>query len=570
MKCRRLGLGVVGLVLMAAHSVAAATGVGDPARVKLLERVRALTMERQARDSEQSLHRYMRYAWSHVDPAKFVDNWHLGNTCEVLQACEMGQIQKAAFTMPPGHAKSMTIGVMLPSWLWGPRNTPARSFLNTSYAIDNPIRDAGRARRLMQDDWYQKLWGDRFGFTSDQNVKSFYQNDRGGFRLSGSFKRGTTGKRADWLIVDDPTDLADAVNVKALESSIHTYDTVLSSRLNDPQTGVRLLVMQRVNQGDLVGHVLKEQGWYIVSFSTAFEPDKRCRVFLEGRLLVEDPRTKAGELLWPTRYSAEYLYGTDPKTGQVCDPKAPARGSLKHRLGTFAWQSQQQQDPIGAEGNLVKRGWFRFYTTPDQPVFNGDGSPVPTIHVDDLTEQMLSLDCSFKDLDTSDPVSLGVWGKRGPDAVLVHRVNDRLDTPATIKLVETVTARYPKALTKVIEEAANGYAVIQTLKTKIPGLIAVPPARLGNLDTRLAGCSPMIEAGNCWLPHPEIAPWIEDFLAEVCGYPKWGHDDDVSMLTLALLRYTVHTSNVFELWKQQAAEAAAKAAAANGEPEATA
>jgi predicted phage terminase large subunit-like protein len=507
--------------------------------------------EQDTRACERTLYHYFKTAWPYADPAPLLDNWHLQACCDHIQAWADGAFVRLAINIPPGHAKSMIAAVMAPSWEWGPRQRPKTRMLFTSYSVENPIRDAVRARRLMDDPWYQARWGDRFMMASDQNVKSYYSNQVGGFRMSAGFK-GTTGKRGDWLVVDDPTDISDSANIKALERAVYIYDKVLSSRLNNPQTGRRLIIMQRLNEQDLTGHALREAGWVHLALPSAFEPDRRCRVFLQGRLFFEDPRQQPGELLWPTVFDPKVLYGFDEDTGRIGTADVPVRGSLKAKLGSFGWQGQHQQRPIPAEGAFVQRKWFQFYTTKDRPLTTSEG-PVP-VRPDALTDWLQSWDLTFKDLSTSDYVSGGVFGRHGANIYLIHRVKDRLDFPATLKAIETVSAAYPMTARKLIEDAANGPAVISTLKGKISGLIGVPPARLGNLDSRLAATSPSIESGNVWLPHPEIAPWIEDFLAEVCGYPKWGHDDDVSMLTLALLHYQSSTSNVLEMWKAQAAK----------------
>ncbi len=154
-----------------------------------------------------------------------------------------------------------------------------------------------------------------------------------------------------------------------------------------------------------------------------------------------------------------------------------------------------------------------------------------------VDEQLQSWDCSFKDLDTSDYVVGQAWGRSGPIYLLGHQIRARMDCPATIKAIRELSQKWPGTLAKLIEDKANGSAVIQMLQHEIPGILPVNPE--GGKVARAMAVSPLIEAGNVYLPHPLYAPWVNDFIEECAAFPNGAHDDQVDAMTQALLRWNM-------------------------------
>src|SRR5712692_1447801 len=152
-----------------------------------------------------------------------------------------------------------------------------------------------------------------------------------------------------------------------------------------------------------------------------------------------------------------------------------------------------------------------------------------------VDEQIQSWDCSFKDLDTSDYVVGQVWARQGAIFLLGDQVRARMDCPATVKAVRELTQKWPATIAKLIEDKANGSAVIQMLQHEIPGLLPVNPS--GGKVARAQAISPLVEAGNVYLPHPDYAPWVNDFIEESAQFPNGAHDDQVDAMTQALLRW---------------------------------
>lgn len=146
--------------------------------------------------------------------------------------------------------------------------------------------------------------------------------------------------------------------------------------------------------------------------------------------------------------------------------------------------------------------------------------------------QAQSWDCTFKDTETSDYVSGQVWGKKRADFYLLDRHHERMGIVETMKAIKVMCNKWPKARGIYIEDKANGTAVIEMLKKKISGIVPVTPD--GGKEVRANAVAPLWEAGNIYLPHPLICPWVNDFIDELVAFPNAEHDDDVDSMTQLL------------------------------------
>ena len=211
-------------------------------------------------------------------------------------------------------------------------------------------------------------------------------------------------------------------------------------------------------------------------------------------------------------------------------------------MGSYAAAGQLQQRPSPAEGGLIKRHWWRFWQPPGAnfppiPLRLPDGTErlIVAVEVGTVDEQAQSWDLAFKDLETSDYGVGQVWGRVGAAFLLLDQVRGRMDFPTTVKAVRDLSARWPNCIGKLIEDKANGSAVIQMLQHEIPGVIPVNPE--GGKVARASAVSPLIEAGNIYLPHPQMFPWVCDFIEECAAFPNGAHDDQVDAMTQILLRW---------------------------------
>ena len=469
----------------------------------------------------RSLGRFVRQAWTVVEPSTpFVPGWHIDAIVEHLEAISYGQIRNLLINVPPRHMKSLLVAVFWPAWEW--IRWPERRWLFSSYGAQLSIRDSVKCRRLIESPWYQRLWGNIYALTGDQNAKSRFDNDRSGYRLSTSVGGAVTGEGGDRIVCDDPNNVNEVESDSVRKTTNDWFDIVMSTRVNDPKTAGKVVVMQRCHQQDLSGHLLEQGGWEHLCLPAEWEESSRVT-----SLGWSDPRRAHGELLWPARFGPEEL------------------DSLKRSLGSYGAAGQLQQRPSPSGGGIIKRHWFRYWQPrgahlPPVMVRLPDGTLTSIAAVDlpyRVEEQIQSWDCAFKDLDTSDYVVGQAWGRLGASFFLGDQIRARMDCPATVKAVRELTQRFPGTLAKLIEDKANGSAVIQMLALDIPGLLPVTPQ--GGKVARAQAVSPLIEAGNVYLPHPLHASWVNDFIEECSAFPNGAHDDQVDAMTQALLRWNM-------------------------------
>jgi len=468
--------------------------------------------------ARRRLHEFVLQAWPLLEPATpFVEGMHVRAVCEHLQAVAEGRLRNLIINIPPGHAKSLLTAVFWPTWVW--IDHPEARWLFSSYREPLATRDSVKCRRLIESGWYQQRWGDRYQLSGDQNQKNRFENTRTGYRVVVPMSAGT-GERGDYVVVDDPHSVDQAASDTERRAAVEWWNGSMATRLNDLSSGHKVVIMQRLHESDLTGDLLAKGGYDLLCLPAEFEPERRCATSIGW----SDPRQEAGELLWPEKVSRADLDG------------------LKNTLGSYRYAAQYQQRPAPAEGGLFKRCWFRYWRPahlelPPVPVRMADGTTqsIAAVSLPEHFDQMVqSWDLAFKDLETSDYVVGQVWAARGADRFLLDQRRERMDMPRTMEAIRGMSAQWPRTAAKLVEDRANGPAVIATLQHEIAGLIAVNPE--GGKIARAAAVSPQIESGNVYLPHPSIASWVEDLLEECVAFPHAAHDDQVDALTQALNR----------------------------------
>ena len=295
-----------------------------------IERAKARTVE----VCNLTLSQYIRQAWHILEPTTpYSHGWHIDAIAEHLTAVMAGQIHNLVINMPPRHMKSLSVSVFWPTWVW--THEPSKRWLFASYAQDLSIRDSLKCRRLIQNRWYQERWSAIYQLTTDQNVKSRFENNRTGYRLATGVGGSATGEGGDVVVCDDPHKIDEAESDVIREGVLSWWDEVMSTRLNDSRTGAKVIVMQRLHENDLSGHVLTQGGYEHLCLPAEYEP----KVYV-SRIGWRDPRTDDGELLWPQRFSAQAL------------------NDLKAALGSYGVAGQLQQRPAPRGGGMFKREWF--------------------------------------------------------------------------------------------------------------------------------------------------------------------------------------------------------------------
>lgn len=492
-------------------------------------------LRRKADKAYDDFYTFFRYfAWPVLEPAtEYVDNWHIHALCEHLQAVYTGDINRLLINIPFRQLKSRVVSQAFPVWEW--LHAPHTQYLTASYARDLATRDAVDSRRIIVSAAYQEVWGDKFQMTGDQNVKTRYENDKRGMRTITSTDSGATGFGGNRIIVDDPQNVKEADNELSRLASIEWWKGTISTRFNNPKDDAAIVVMQRLNEMDLSGFLLSTQAhrWEHLVFPMRYELT-RPRYFngtvtevpsetIVTKLGYQDPRRVEGELLNPVRLDEATVKG------------------MEEDLGVYHTEAQLQQRPNSRGGTIFPRALWKFYRA------------LPT-----MDEVVISVDCTFKDKDDSDFVAIQVVGRKGADKYLVKRTKARMGFAATVLAVRATRALYPKALAILIEDKANGSAVIETLKVELPGVIAIEPD--GGKVARAYAIQPQHEAGNFYLPDPSIDKEVEIFLSELASFPNGQNDDETDAWTQAVNWYASRERNmgIYNLYKQQAAELKAK------------
>jgi predicted phage terminase large subunit-like protein len=458
------------------------------------------------------LYGFMQKAWHVIEPGvEFIPNWHLEEICNHLGLVSYGFIRTLLENIPPGTCKSVITSVLWHPWEWGPAGMPQHQFLFTSYAPSIVNRDAEKAFMLIESEWYRKRWGVRI---LDRSMTD-YRNSAGGRRISRFVNsQGITGEHPHRKVVDDPIKAADTMGAKGITRlqldwvNKVFWDGTMATR-GAGRGAASVITMQRLHEDDLTGYVKgKTSDAVHLRLPMRYEADNPCRTEYGG-----DRRTEEGELLWPALFPEDKV-----KT-------------LEADLNVHA-AAQLQQRAARAGGQIFNKSWFRYWNDPAE--------------FKDADEWALSWDMTFKDTMGSDFVAGGVWARKGARYYLVDRIYDRMNFPQTVAAFRLQCRQYPQALLKLVEDKANGPAVIAMLQNEIPGIVAVNP--MGGKVARANAVAPFHRAGNVYHPNPDMPgyAWVREHETDMCGFPLARHDDTVDQETQMLLHWKQNANTLFD------------------------
>jgi predicted phage terminase large subunit-like protein len=385
-------------------------------------------------------------------------------------------------SIPPRHSKSMTITETLPSFYLG--HFPNHRVIIGGYGTDFATK-FGKKNKEKVERFGQKLFGIELKKGTSSATDWDIEGHRGG-TISRGILAGVTGEGSDIMVLDDIVKSREEADSQVYRDKVwNEWIDSFSSRLHPG--AIVIVIMTRWHEDDLIGRLLNpEYGeplpWKVINLPLEAEEDNDVL----GR--------KIGEPLWPERYSYDFI-------------------ETRKKMSASSFNALYQGRPTSQEGNIVKREWWKKY----------DKLPV-------IPRMIMSVDATFKDSDTSDFVSIQVWGKSGVNAFLIDRIKARMDFPTTLKEITKMKSKHPDISGVFIEDKANGSAIISMLRKKMSGVIPVQPQ--GGKIARVNAISDYIQAGNVWLPKNE--PWVEEFIEEWAAFPKGKHDDDVDSGSQAL------------------------------------
>ena len=443
-----------------------------------------------------SLQSFVRLCWHVLEPkTSYADNWHIETICDHLEAVGRGEIQNLLVNIPPRCMKSLLISVFFPVWQW--LKNPGHRFLCASYAQTLSTRDAVKARRLIQSPFFQTHWSKYVQMQGDQNTKNRYDTKHGGYRIATSVGGIGTGEGGDTIIVDDPHNTQGALSEVKRADCITWWDETMSTRLNDARTGSKIVVMQRLHENDLTGHILKQ------------EPEEWVHLCLPMRYEggISDPRKKHDELLWSEKF-----------------PEKEVK-KLETRLGIYGTASQLQMRPGARGGNMLNVSNIKYYDSvsewPDDLQFmrvvDFAHSEKQRIKSDpDFTSATL---LSFKNInDVWNLYMKHVWRTQSAVTKRDNALSNVImsDDQSVHVLLERTTDSLDAC--DQWKERLHGKRIVNEWTPKIDKIV------------RASHLEPIFDAGNV---HVLKGEWVQAWVDEVQVFPAGSHDDQVDNIGAA-------------------------------------
>ena len=504
-------------------------------------------------EAAESLVSFIRMAWSIVEPGQpYTHGWHIDAICEHLEAITDGHeladgtlYNRLLVNVPPGTMKSLITNVFWPAWEWGPCNMPHLRYVCAAHKVENlSARDSRRMRQLITSEWYQARWGELVKLAKDQNEKLNFVNSVGGFRIATAIT-SLTGIRGDRVIIDDPHSVDSAASETQRQTEVTTFLEAIPTRLNDPIRSSIVIIMQRLHEEDVSGIILDKQlGYDHLMLPMEFDP---ARAF-PTKLGFIDPRTEAGELLFPERFPAEVV----------------ARDSRV--MGPYATAGQFQQEPTPRGGGVIKREWWRLYEASVFPPMEYVVASLDTAYTIKAENDFSALTVwglfsgaqaqridayatrGGQRRDTQDAMNMfdqaaqvlhkGPEGPRGdqPRLMLMDGWQERLELHDLVEKVAK-SCRRLKVDLLLIENKAAGHSVAQEIRRLYShedwGVQMYDPKTLDKL-ARLYSIQHLFAEGIIYAPDRAFADMV---IQQVSVFPKGKNDDIVDTVSMAVKHF---------------------------------
>ncbi|MDM3316392.1 phage terminase large subunit [Citrobacter sp. Cb220] len=421
------------------------------------------------RSARASLHDFIQY----INP-EYITSKFSQTVCDALDQFLLDMMNGLRPILilgaPPQHGKSDIVSRYLPAYFFG--KYPEMRVGALSYSADLAGDMNADVQRIMSTPEYRNIFPGVWlgnkpadGVAVKRNTDEFGIANHKGTYVCAGVGGPLTGKKIDLGIIDDPIKNAkEALSPTTKKSIWNWYVSTFKTRLS--KNSGEIIMATRWATDDLSGRVVE--------------------ITPRAKVLAFPAINEQGEALVPELHPKEKLLET------------------KTILGDYFWSAMYQQSPKQAGGSIFKDEWIKYYLPKDLPT-NFD----IVIH---------SWDMTFKDSEGTDYVVGQVWGKKGANAYLLHQVRARMSFTATLKAVKRMADEFPKGLRKLVEDKANGPAVIDSLKNTVAGLVPVEPD--GSKVARAHAITAVWEAGNVFLPHKDIAPWIIETVEEITTFSQ--------------------------------------------------
>lgn len=414
----------------------------------------------------------------------YLPNWHIELLGEYLGAVQRGEVRRLVINVPPRSLKSLCVTVAWPAWMLG--HAPQARIIAASHSAALSAKHAQECRLILQSPAFRQVFPKTTLCPGENQKEKFVTTARGG-RLSSSVLSSITGEGGDFIIVDDPLTPLQAMSARTRKLVNDWFEQTLFTRLDNKNTGAMVVVMQRLHESDLSGHLLQAGGWEHLCLP-AIAPERRIYRFGHIHKTVEE-----GELLHPARERTDTLE------------------AARKMLGSAAFAAQYLQEPYPEHGNMIRREWLRRYLAPP-------AQPIRCVQ---------SWDTGIKAGPHNDASVCLTFIEAAEGHYLVDAQRRRVEYPELRRFfVERAEAFKPDAI--LIEDRASGQQLLQDMR-KESGYHLIPILPRLDKVTRLAGISALIEAGKLFLPGQ--ARWLAEFEQELLRFPSCEHDDYVDALT---------------------------------------
>ncbi len=429
-----------------------------------------------------------------VPGEEFIGAPHIEAMCYALAEAGRKRRRRQLIEVPPRSLKSICASVALVAWLLG--HDPTLKIICVSYSQDLADRFSAMTRQVMKSAWYRASFP-KTAVSPDKDTERYFRTTAGGYRSATSVGGTITGTGAGLIVIDDPGKPDDMMS-EALRTKVNEwYDRTLSSRLNNKARDGIIIVMQRLHMDDLVGHVRRHGAWDALTIPA---------------IAIEPQRLQLGPDRWHERHESDVL-DLEREPRHVLD-------ELKIQLGSRAFSSQYQQDPLPEDGGVIDWRWFGAYD--ERP-------PRGAVRV------VMSWDCASKDTEFADYSVCTVWAVLGFQYYLLTVIRRKLNFPDLLDTAIREAERWrPDEI--LIEDAAAGIQLADLLRFQCNPSVPTPMRIKAEKDkvTRVHTVSHVIEQGRVLLPLE--APWLDDLKAEVLQFPHGKHDDQIDSMSQFLAR----------------------------------
>lgn len=449
--------------------------------------------------ARRSLHEFIQY----INP-EYITSHFSQTVCDALDRFIVkmmnGERPVIILGAPPQHGKSDIVSRYLPAYIFG--KYPDLRIAGLSYGKDLASDMNRDVQRIMMSDEYAALFPlsclnakrvVTIEVEAKRNSETFEIVGRKGTYISQGVGGPLTGKKVDLGIIDDPIkNSKEALSPTTKQSVWNWYVSTFKTRLS--KNSGEIIMATRWATDDLSGRVIEKNP--------------------QAEVLVFPAINDNNEALVPELHPLDKLLET------------------KAILGDYFWSAMYQQSPKPGDGQIFHEEFVRYYLPKDLPA--------------KFDKVIHSWDMTFKDSDGTDYVVGQVWGKKGANAYLLYQIRKRMSFTQTLKAVKLLAEKFPDGRRKLVEDKANGPAVIDSLKSTVSGLIPIEPD--GSKIARAHACTAEWEAGNILLPHKDIAPWIVEAVDEITTFPFGSHDDTVDAMTQAIRDlYQKHTISPLDI-----------------------